>query len=287
MFCNNCGFQLPDGTKFCNNCGKPTSVPQEPALNNQLPPELQSVRQQPVMQQTPIYAPSQQGGYAQPNAGYPLPPMDYSPIVTPPPKKKSKAPFIVLGVVVALVLVVIIGIITSGSSFTPEHGTIDGNFYTNESIEIKFEKPDGWIFATDEELAEMHDNEFEAEDYADLSALLDTNQYAVDMFVQSPLGNNIIVGIEDISAAPGVSYDEYVEAFMSETDMEVEYEDLTTKEIAGKEFRVANATAKTMGVNVPQRYYFRKYDNYMVIIALTALSDSAFNEMEDMFSAIE
>lgn len=26
MFCNHCGYQLPEGSNFCNNCGKPVSM---------------------------------------------------------------------------------------------------------------------------------------------------------------------------------------------------------------------------------------------------------------------
>lgn len=289
MFCNNCGYQLPDGTKFCNNCGKPTTAPQTPVMNNQIPPEQQPLahQQQPVMQQTPIYASAPQPGYAQPNAGYPLPPIDYSPIVTPPPKKKSKTPFIILGVVAALVLVVIIGIITSGSSFTPEHGTIDGNIYTNESIGIQFEKPDSWVFATDEALADMHDGDVSASDYDDMVALLEENQYVQDMFVQSPIGSTATVAFEDISADPSITYEEYLDNSEDFVGTSIELGEMTDKTIAGKEFKMIEASASTMGIDIPLRYYLRKEGNYMILICTGGISEAALDEIEDMFSEIE
>ncbi len=42
MFCNNCGSQIPDGTKFCNNCGASQEVSQP----------VQTVQTAPVQQQT-------------------------------------------------------------------------------------------------------------------------------------------------------------------------------------------------------------------------------------------
>lgn len=82
MFCQSCGQQSPDGTKFCPNCGFPTNQAAVPPVT-QAPP-MQYI-QQPVYQQ-PIYA---------------------QPIPAAKPKKRKGC---LIGAIIAFVLVVAVGI---------------------------------------------------------------------------------------------------------------------------------------------------------------------------------
>ena len=62
MFCNNCGAQLPDGSKFCTACGATLAqdaAPQQPQQPGGYQPQQGGYPQQP------------QGGYPQQPGGYP------------------------------------------------------------------------------------------------------------------------------------------------------------------------------------------------------------------------
>ena len=79
MFCHNCGAQMPDGVKFCTNCGQ--KLYEEPQNEVQAQPQPQAQPQQPY---------TQPQAQVQPQPYYP---QGYYPV---PPKKKSKAPLVVL-----------------------------------------------------------------------------------------------------------------------------------------------------------------------------------------------
>lgn len=133
MFCTKCGTQNPDGAGYCVKCGTKLVVdgqapqtsqpshatPRSPA--QQTP--LQSAETLPIPQQ---YIPQQ----------YPVSPM--------PQKKKSKGPFIVLGVVGGMaalfILVIIIGILAGSqdepSSSRQENSAVTGSSAENDNVEL-------------------------------------------------------------------------------------------------------------------------------------------------------
>ncbi len=60
MYCNNCGAQIPDGTKYCTNCGADSGLAAQPA-KAQSQPEYSTPQQQsaPYQQTTPQYSGTQ------------------------------------------------------------------------------------------------------------------------------------------------------------------------------------------------------------------------------------
>lgn len=102
-FCPKCGAGLADTAKFCPACGaqSPGAAPQQ-APQPPVQPQYQQPVQQPQYQQ-PQY---QQPQYQQPYAPAPVPP-------TPPAKKKSKAPLVIIAVIIIGGLVAA-GIFTNG-----------------------------------------------------------------------------------------------------------------------------------------------------------------------------
>lgn len=99
MFCENCGANMPDNSKFCTVCGSPMA---------QAAPPMQQPAEQPIAQ--PMQQQPNQQQYAQPMqpAGqYVQPPMPYAqqPMNQPVQKKRSMAT--VIGAVLLLVLAMI------------------------------------------------------------------------------------------------------------------------------------------------------------------------------------
>lgn len=108
MFCNNCGTEQPEGTKFCSSCGAPISGAAQPASPVQPTTTTGYSYGAPAAPQTnqtqPFSAPQYDPNY---NANQ--------------PKKKSKLPLII-GIVVAVVVVAVIAGIALGGSGSSSSG---------------------------------------------------------------------------------------------------------------------------------------------------------------------
>ena len=143
MNCNKCGNYIPDNSVFCTACGSPVenrpvvqeqpngyaqAIPQQPIVEqpvynqpviNEQPvysqPVVneQPVCSQPVINEQPVYG--QQVMNGQPVYGQPV----YGQPYMMAPKKKSKAPWIVLGVssvlLIAIIVMVIILVVSCNS----------------------------------------------------------------------------------------------------------------------------------------------------------------------------
>ena len=93
MFCNNCGTQLPEGTKFCNGCGAPVAPvqPQTPVGGAEPTMFVGNIPQEPA--EIPAYQPPMQNFAPQPP-------------VQPEPKKSNTG--LIIGAVVAVAVVVVV-----------------------------------------------------------------------------------------------------------------------------------------------------------------------------------
>ena len=125
MFCNNCGTQLPDGSKFCQNCGSTL----------------------PSFSPMPSSAPQSNSA----------PPVQPTPPQTPTPKGKKNTG-IIIGIVAAVVVIgIIIAVALAGGKSendnsdndketTPSSSTVaDGN---TEPTKIKVEPPEDFTIDT-------------------------------------------------------------------------------------------------------------------------------------------
>ena len=169
MFCPNCGTNVADGAAFCPTCGTAFSAPQAPVAP--VAPAAPVAPQAPIAPQEPV-APNY----------YAAPP------VAPQPEKKGKGKIVAIILVVLLVIGGLIGGLFAAGVFKSEEekiaelaeetakkierGTISGDTYTNDSIGITFEKPSDWTYASDDQLAEMMGEGFDANDLDDTEKAL-------------------------------------------------------------------------------------------------------------------
>lgn len=295
MICNNCGAQLPDGTKFCNFCG--AQLITNPMYEQQTPPQ---------------YFGTNPNTYVNPS---------------PAPEKNSKKPIIIAAIAAIVFVIAVISIVvvaftndsdedsstdasSSISSSTTEpssdsnstannnetdannrisRGVINENIYTNSFAEIVFTKPSFWTFATDEEL-EINFG-IVLDGYTEFEQSFIKNSTIYDMMVTSPLGSNLMIMYEDlsVSGAQNVSMDMYVKNLLYQLEQQQEALTYTLKEsyetdLGGVEYTVLDLEAEADGFTIHQRYYLRKKGKYMIGILMSATSDSEIEKMEDMFS---
>ncbi len=110
MFCENCGAQNPDNSKFCTTCGAKHEIPASgPAVQQPVPPSAPQQQQAPAPP-FPPQAPQQQ---------VPVQQFQQQPFV---PKKRKKVFIPVLIVIAVLVVALVSGFVYAYMQSTPEAG---------------------------------------------------------------------------------------------------------------------------------------------------------------------
>lgn len=118
MYCRNCGAELPEGSAFCPSCGN--AVADNMPKNDYVPANAEYQRNDFVPSNDNFQSPD----VSQVSYDYGMPSGSYTSQPVQPPRKKSKAPIIVIAVLAALALIfVIVG--NLGDSGTGTSSDID------------------------------------------------------------------------------------------------------------------------------------------------------------------
>lgn len=184
-----------------------------------------------------------------------------------------------------------------GTAKKYERGTVNGNVYHSDFLDLTFTAPSDWTFSTDEEIASsmgvaldmMKDGDkFETSDVSSM----------VEFHANGTGGSNVIMTIEKIStlAAAVNTVDDCVKSLKENITKQLEgsgmsytFGNTTTTEIGEHEYRRLEATLETSVagtvVSIDQVIYVRLVGKYLVSISFTAaLGDVEMPQMEAMFS---
>jgi len=165
-------------------------------------------------------------------------------------------------------------------------GTMSGNTYTSTFAGIKFEAPDDWTLASEEELNEMMNIAIDSTDANELAKKYVELSTVYDMVAIAPDNTNVMIMYENLALTPGgTSYSEedYAEAVKGQLDSSYTCGEIYTTEMAGKTFTVMPASV--YDGQFYQEYFLLKVGTYMTCIVFTSLSDPASSGMSDYFSA--
>jgi len=169
--------------------------------------------------------------------------------------------------------------------------------YTNEFAELKYEIPEGWVYATDEEIkavvgqgAEMI-NESGGTEFS-TEQLEQTAVY--DMLVQNPVtGTNVQVIFESLKGIPGgtqIDTNIYIETtknlLTSSGVAEYNFSDTYEVTIGANKYTVLDLEYELWGVSVQQRYCTRRVGDYMTSIIVTDAAGGDIDKVMDSFSGI-
>lgn len=308
MFCTQCGANVADGAPFCPNCGVAFAAPQAPVNNYYAAPSAA-----PQAPANDYYAAAPQTPANDYYAAAPQAPVndynEYYAAMPPVEPRKKKNTGLIIGIVVAAI-VIIAGVV--GALFATgligksdeeqiqeiaeetadkiERGTISENIYTNDSVGIKFEKPDDWKFATDDELAQMMSAGQEIVNLDDMEKALSEAVTVYDMAAtSSDSTQTVAVAFINIEKADieGMSEEEYLEQCRTEFDnldsSELSYDcgDIIDVKLSGETFSCLEMTLNSFFY---QNLYARIEGDVLILVTLASAYENGISEAEAMFS---
>ncbi len=197
----------------------------------------------------------------------------------------------------SLILAFIMAFLLVGCNLVAEdkaeitRGKIDGDTYINDFLDLKFTKPDSWIYSTDEEIAATFGMSAELLGYDNFKQTVEDNISVYDMMVKDSFsGTNINIFYENLvkQNASNITIEQYVEAIEKQLEnvsaMTVTFpEKLDTVKLGENEFTKVVCSTEMNGMSFQQVYYLKKVDGYMCGMIATIVSEYSIEDIEAMF----
>ena len=156
----------------------------------------------------------------------------------------------------------------------PERGKIEGNVYESEYSGIRFEKPDGWKYATNEELGSVDSGAGST----------------YEMLCQDPeTGSHVAIIYEELLITAGnitVTEEEYIDAIsenMYNSGLDIMNNgDMT---IGGKGYKFVEVYGESEEISINQYSIARKAGNIMISVIITAFNDDSASDILERLGA--
>lgn len=168
-------------------------------------------------------------------------------------------------------------------------GTISGNTYTADYLDLSFTKPDAWQFVSDSELAQLGEMD-ESVMNSDVAEYLENNLIFYEMMARTTAGNkNVIIAYESLTATDSedATVDEYfdgVKLGMDATGLGYQYSEVKKEKLGNETFHSMLASMNYSGFSVYQKLFVVMKDKVAATIVITATSEAEVAEIEAMFS---
>ena len=203
--------------------------------------------------------------------------------------------------IVTLCLALILGLLLVACNTPPENvippkpelsrGTVENGVYQNEYLGVSFNKPELWVYSTDEEIAALMNLVADSLLNENLKETLENNPSIMDMMVIDPVSrSNVNVTYENLAKtlATNITVEQYIEVFKQQMSgmagMTVAFPSAPeTVKLGNVEFTrlLCNTTAN--GAQMKQAIYLRKVEGYMISVTATIISGYTVAEIEAMF----
>lgn len=176
-------------------------------------------------------------------------------------------------------------------------GRIEGRLYESDFLSLRFSAPEGWRFATDEELAQRMGLSLDIVgadvfgDAAELAKAIAAQAVVLDMAAAAPDNSaNVLLTIEDLEATGSAALTETAYASLlqrqlqSITDLQYEPETPESGELAGTPCATLLVHLRDFGLD--QRFYLLRRGKYMAQIALTGAA-GALPDADEFFTSLQ
>lgn len=170
-------------------------------------------------------------------------------------------------------------------------GTVENGVYQNEFLGVSFNKPELWVYLTEEEIAAQMNLAADKLLNENLKETLENNPSIIDMMVIDPVSrSNLNVTYENLAKAlaTNITVEQYIEVFKQQMSgmvgMTVTFTgEPETVKLGNVEFTRLLCNTTTNGVQMKQAVYLRKIDTYMISVSVTVVSGYTIAEIEAMF----
>ena len=173
-----------------------------------------------------------------------------------------------------------------------EKGLLTETSFESKFIGIRFTLPEGFVMATAEDIDEMMGIGAEivgldqkTVDYANLTTVY-------EMMASAPAGSPNVIVLAEKLLLRSISENQYIDALKEQlknlSTMDYTFgEEITSVNIAGREYKKLTAYANANGVDIMQDYIIRKSDNRIVGFITTYTEDNteALDKLMNGFSA--
>lgn len=293
--CDFCKNEINDDAKFCPVCGAQQKT--EPVNNDPFgatpvetmpfgsaEPQPQAVPVQNTQPVNTYFVPPASSDAEMFNGGMPVQNVGA-------PKKKGKGGKVVL-IIIGIIALIVIGLIVlgalaggdsdvsdpsagtsqnAGGKTVFKHGTVDESGYTNESLGIRINNPDGWDIPTSDEMSEfleIYPNEE--------GKFIDVDGVAYEFLtINMDTGANIIVSSMDGNIADALlSEDDYINGLASDYNGVNERASAPfEKTIGSRTYKCIDADSWVDGDKVAQRIIVAKEGKQYFCVILTIFPD--------------
>ena len=162
-------------------------------------------------------------------------------------------------------------------------GTQAGDTYTNEMLNLQINKPKGWVFYTDEQIAQVNNMTSEALKETNIADVIGKNGQFTDMMMADAAGNSVNLILQPKQSILDIYSDEQIFTLSEETmkaqfsaaGMTVNSFEPTTITFGEEEKTVLHMGLKVNDIEADEyQYWFRNDGEYMGILTVAIVDGS-------------
>ena len=177
------------------------------------------------------------------------------------------------------------------------HGRIEGDAYINESLNLRITKPDGYIFYTEEQIAQQNGITAELFEGSSVAELIEENGALIDMFMVDAYGSNVNLAIQPMPAGMDFYSDAQMFDLMEDlysqqfaaSGLSIESYETQKAKLFGEERDVLRMSLSYLGTSIVEYQFMLResgWENYAVVTVTQAGSDGDIQAMLDNFTKL-
>ncbi len=175
------------------------------------------------------------------------------------------------------------------------HGTVEGNSYTNETLNIRFTLPKGWVFYTEEQIAAQNNITVDMFQGTDVAEALQTNGQLIDMVASTSDGSNTNLVIQPAQELLSFYTDKQLFELMRETittqfesaGMELKEYEILDVPALGKDQAALRMVVTMSGIEMTQyQIWLRENPDYLGVLTVTSMTELDAESLFDGLSRL-
>lgn len=161
-------------------------------------------------------------------------------------------------------------------------GRVSEDAYVNEMLDLKIVKPEGWVFYTDEQIAQVNNLTYEAMQDSDIAEQISKNGQFMDMMMSDVNGNSVNLVLQARQPLLSLYTDEQafamneesMKTLLASSGMIVTTYETVNMQIGGEERSVLHMVLETSQQINEYQIWYRNDERYMGILTVTTIGET-------------